>query len=62
MVSDETRDKIATVMMVVGFLSTIIIVGMAWGVPLLMWGWDIKRRLKNKRAAEGGDGDVTAAV
>lgn len=59
MVSDATRDKVATVMMIVGFLSTIIIVGMAWGVPLLMWGWDIKRRLRNKRA-EGGDEDLTA--
>lgn len=43
--TSETRYRIGTVMMAVGLLSTLSVVGMAWGVPLLMWGWDIRRRM-----------------
>jgi hypothetical protein len=40
----ETRHRIGTVMMVLGALFTLTVVGMAWGVPLMMWGWDVRRR------------------
>lgn len=59
-VSSNTRNHAATVMMVVGGLLTLSVVGMAWGVPLLMWGWDIRRRIRNEEEAEGGGG--TAAL
>lgn len=53
-VSLETRYRVGTAMMIVGLLSTLIVVGMAWGVPLLMWGWDIRRRTSRSMAARDG--------
>ena len=55
----ETRHRIGTVMMAVGLLFTLSVVGMAWGVPLLMWGWDIRRRtahdVEDRGAAAAAD-------
>ena len=54
----ETRGRIGTVMMVLGALFTLTVVGMAWGVPLMMWGWDVRRR---SRAATDREPATAAA-
>lgn len=58
-VSDSTKSVFGLALMGIGVVLTITIVGMVWGIPLFMIGWDIRDRVSRKQDQQSGDETVT---
>lgn len=47
-VSDSTKNAFGLVLMAIGVILTVSVLGMVWGIPLFMIGWDIRDRVARK--------------
>ena len=54
----ENRKRFANALIVIGALLTVTFFGMAFGIPLMIWGWDVKRRLREEAEESRESGSV----
>jgi hypothetical protein len=52
--NDEQRMKFANALMVIGGILIVSVFGLGFGIPLFVWGYDLKRQLREEQSRTPG--------